>query len=292
MRTLKSMKEIWILARVEDLIRITRPVNLLITAIAIWIGWGVASGDPFSFTVSLPMIILSGILLTAGGNIFNDIDDVEIDRRIHPERPIASGDLKISQMHLTATILWFISFLLTAVSAFIEKTITPLIVIIFASILLISYDAWSKKKGLAGNITVSFLTGIPFIFGASLTGDIPLLIIVFSILAALINFSREIIKDIDDVQGDSERRNPFPMTHGTRTSILLCRLSTVCGIFASFAVILIFQFNLIYLVIILIADMLFILSMVSPESYLKRSSMMLKQGMFIALIAFFSFGFY
>jgi len=37
-------------------------------------------------------------MLTGGGNIFNDIDDIEIDRKIHPGRALPSGRLKSKLM--------------------------------------------------------------------------------------------------------------------------------------------------------------------------------------------------
>ena len=56
---------------------------------------------------------------------------------------------------------------------------------------------------MIGNITVAFLTGLVFIFGGVVVEN-PSAAIVPAVFAFLINLIREIVKDIEDVEGDNK----------------------------------------------------------------------------------------
>ena len=65
------------------------------------------------------------------------------------------------------------------------------------------------KKYLIGNIIVATMTGLTFIYGASLFGFNTILIIPFS-FAFLIMFSREVLKTIEDVE-EINRKMQIPL---------------------------------------------------------------------------------
>ena len=63
-----------------------------------------------------------------------------------------------------------------------------------------------KHKGLPGNLAISLLVGIVIVFGAAAVNGIstPLVWIVATV-AMLVNAAREIVKDIEDEEGDANR---------------------------------------------------------------------------------------
>ena len=133
----------------------------------------------------------------ASGNIINDINDVEIDKINKPLRPLPSGKLTIQQaygLYISTCFSINLDFLL-----FLNEV--ALAIVLFSIILLFFYSKYLKSILLVGNMTVAFLTGLVFIFGGVVVEN-PTAAIVPAIFAFLINLIREIVKDIEDVEGD------------------------------------------------------------------------------------------
>ena len=70
-------------------IQLTRPVNLLIALLSIFIG-GFVTGTIHPL-LKLLLASFSGMLVAAGANSINDYYDLEIDRINKPKRPLPSG---------------------------------------------------------------------------------------------------------------------------------------------------------------------------------------------------------
>ena len=71
-----------------------------------------------------------------------------------------------------------------------------------------------KDKGLPGNIAISLSVGLVIIFGAaSVSKPLDTRSWVVFVIGFLYNLSREIVKDIEDIEGD-EGRNTFAMSSG------------------------------------------------------------------------------
>jgi len=177
------------------LLAITRPVNSLVAGLAALLGYVVATG-----TLAPASLILVPIVafITAGGNTFNDLCDLEIDRVNRPERPLPSGIISPRDAGTLAGLLFAAGLLLSIPAGF------PCIVIAVAnSLLLVSYARTLKRTALWGNVAVSYLAASIYPFGGALAGlpgigrTLPLAGITF--LAML---SRELLKDAEDVEGD------------------------------------------------------------------------------------------
>ena len=78
-----------------------------------------------------------------------------------------------------------------------------LIIVLISILLLFLYSKYLKQIPLVGNITIAFLTGLVFIFGGVIVVN-PVAAIVPAVFAFLINLIREIVKDMEDVDGDSK----------------------------------------------------------------------------------------
>jgi geranylgeranylglycerol-phosphate geranylgeranyltransferase len=153
------------------------------------------------------------------------------------------------------------------------------------SVLLYFYARNLKTTLLMGNICVAYLTGSTFLFGGSVYGfaGMALTYIPFW-LSSLATMSREIMKDIEDMKGDSKA--------GARTLPILAgeKLSGALGAFlALVAVVLSYQpkFGIIYLVLVIVADIFLIGSVwkiIKMDA--SGSQRALKLGMTVALLAF------
>lgn len=178
--------------QLQALISMMRPGNSIMAAIGILIGYLYSAK---SITFDLLLLTLAGMTALGFGNVINDIVDRESDKIAHPDRALVSGQVTLPNALLFMAALLLCSLLCGySVSSVIgTATFVPLVILTLYSLLL-------KGTPLAGNITVSALIAYTLIYGA-LGGTIKPLILP-ALLAALSNFSREIIKDIDDKEGD------------------------------------------------------------------------------------------
>jgi geranylgeranylglycerol-phosphate geranylgeranyltransferase len=161
---------------------------------------GVAIGAllvSFSFPPAVILAALAAFLITAAGNVINDVIDVEADKINRPKRPIPSGKISKPEGAAIATILFTLGLALSALTA----NIACLAIALFNSALLVSYSATLQNKVFVGNAAVAFLAGSTFLFGGAAAGNIALPLFL-ALLSGLATLSREIVKDMEDVEGD------------------------------------------------------------------------------------------
>ena len=177
------------------LLTITRPANSLVAGLAALLGYIVATGT--LAPIALILVPIVGFI-TAGGNVFNDLCDLEIDRINRPQRPLPSGEVSPRGAGLLAASLFAAGLVLT-----IPAGLPCVVIAVVNSLLLISYARNLKRTTLWGNVAVSYLAASIYPFGGALAGisaigrTLPLAGITF--LAML---SRELLKDAEDVEGD------------------------------------------------------------------------------------------
>ena len=267
-------------------IRILRPVNGLMGLLATWISALIGVGYALPQHI-LPVSIasISVFLVTSAGNILNDILDSETDTINHPNRPIPSGQIALRSARIYAYLMFILPVALV-IPYTLEGVYSPFIVVIViaAELLLISYETRTKNLGLSGNATVSVLVGLIFIYGGMAVGAVSPMIILF-ILATLSNFSREIIKDIEDIKGDVGRTT-FPKVHGASTASKVASGSMILAIVISPLPFLIGIFSYPYLAAVSIADIIFIMSIHNIVNDPERNEKLSKIAMILALAAF------
>ena len=177
-------------------LEIIRPLNCTMSGLAAVIGAFLVT------SIFAPQILLSFIavfLITAAGNVINDYVDLESDRINRPSRPIPSRRIS-RQNALIFAIILFLAGILTAV--LLNNTIC-LIIALVNSALLVVYSTHLQNKVLLGNLTVAYLASSTLLFGGAAAGDITLPLLLM-LLAGLATFSREIVKDLEDLQGDRQ----------------------------------------------------------------------------------------
>jgi len=181
--------------KLTAIIKIIRPLNFLITFVSVIVA-AVICLPGHSIEINVILAALSASLVMASGNIINDIYDIAIDKINKSLRPLPSGKIQIK----SAYSLYFLLILVSIVLSFLVGEMA-LIIVLFSILLLFLYSKYLKRIPLLGNLTVAFLTGLVFIFGGVVVEN-PTAAIVPALFAFLINLIREIVKDMEDVEGD------------------------------------------------------------------------------------------
>jgi geranylgeranylglycerol-phosphate geranylgeranyltransferase len=100
--------------------------------------------------------------------------------------------------------------------------------------LLFLYSYRIKKILLLSNILVAFLTGLAFIYGGIAVNNIHYAILP-ALFAFLINFIREIVKDMEDIKGDKyEGIKTLPVVYGNSTAKKIILVSIIILIMLTF----------------------------------------------------------
>ncbi len=234
----------------------------------------------------------STALVTAGGNVLNDLEDVEGDRVNHPERPLVTGAISMQSARILAIGL-FVGGIELALPVIL---VYPLVGIILAVALaaMLGYEFRLKAIGLPGNAVVAGLTGLVFLYGGAAAGD-AVLLIPFALMAFFASLSREVTKDMEDVSGDVGRRT-FPQARGLRAAGGVARAAV--GIAIALSVWPVFWFvaptslaGIMYLGLVLAADAIFVLSVAYLPGRLHWEQTMSKVAMTVALFAFLAVAF-
>ena len=248
-------------------------------AIAVLIGYTLVTFD-FSNATGLAMI--SAFLICGAGQAINDVFDEKIDKKINKKKPIPSGKITKKNALIFSTILFIVGILIAA----LINPLTLTIAIIFALLLIIYASVLYKVKYL-GNIVVALGTAFTFIFGASVTENIPLLIIIFATSAFFANMSREITKDFEDLAKDKGFKKTLPMISKRIGKGFVISYHLLAILFAVAAYIVFLPNNFVYLIVVLLAAITFGQSarLLLNEDY-KRSQKKCKKGMLLSLLAY------
>ena len=264
---------------------LTRPDNMILTAIAVIAGSFIAAGpEIMDFQIEVAICCVCSMMLVGGGNALNDYNDRETDKENHPERPIPSGTISADTASVCAQALLG-SGLLILLFALENKM--PFVIALIGIMLLIAYENGLKAAGISGNITVGLMSGAVFLFAGMAVNDPGPTLWMFG-LAVLATITREIIKDIQDLEGDRDRRT-LPASIGIENSMTVAILFLLIAIGLSYTAM--DQFDDMasntYLGGITLANgtMLFGIYNAKQEDYFKGQKN-IKQGMGIAMLAF------
>jgi len=264
---------------------LTRPENMILTAIAVIAGSFIAAGpEIMDFQIEIAICCVCSMMLVGGGNALNDYNDRETDKENHPERPIPSGSISADTASVCAQALLG-SGLLILLFALENKM--PFVIALIGIILLIAYENGLKAAGISGNITVGLMSGAIFLFAGMAVNEPGPTLWMFS-LAVLATITREIIKDIQDLEGDRGRRT-LPASIGIENSMRVAILFLLIAIGLSYTAM--NQFDGMasnaYLGGITLANgtMLFGIYKAKQENYFGGQKN-IKQGMGIAMLAF------
>ena len=183
-------------------IALTRPGNVVLTAVAVVAGSFIAAGDSIlDFQVEIVIASLAAMMLVGGGNALNDYNDRESDKENHPNRPIPAGLINADEALVYSRILLSVGLLIVL---FGLANKLPFIIALIGTVTLISYENNLKALGLSGNMAVGFMSGAVFLYAGMVVNDPGPTLWMFG-LAFLATVAREIVKDIQDLEGDTDR---------------------------------------------------------------------------------------
>ena len=206
---------------------------------------GITQGVDVQFIV----VAVAIICITAGGYIINDIFDVDTDRINRPKNRTIGVSISKKKGFSMYFIFTGLGILCGTYAAYITENTAYTLFFIGPIILLYWYSKSLKRIAIIGNLAVSFLTALPIgvvsIFalnttntaeklgyaGASAFPHLPMFasLGIYFVLAFCITFIRELIKDIEDMNGDyALHMNTLPILIGTkRTKHVVLLLSSV-----------------------------------------------------------------
>jgi len=261
---------------------IIRPVNGIMGIVATIVSAVIGTGLDFRpFYVSVTAAAVIVFMVISAGNIMNDVVDVETDKLNHPDRSL----VKFPEMIPRAEMLFVAFFIIPVIISIVFISPTALVLVIIAEILLITYEKYTKKLGITGNVTISILVGLIFIFGGIAVDSVVRMFLLFG-MASLANLSREITKDIQDMEGDVDRRT-FPKRYGKHISSVLAAIFTVSAVIISFIPYYLKIFSIYYLLIVLVSDIFFIISVYILFGDPEKGQKISKYAMILGLAAFF-----
>ena len=267
-----------------------RPGNAILTAIAVIAGAFIAAGpDIVNFQVEIAICCISAMMLVGGGNALNDYNDRESDKENHPNRPIPSGEINAeTALNYSYTLLGLgLAILFLSPNKIDNLDLMPFIIALLGMITLVAYENGLKAAGITGNIAVGFMSGAVFLYAGMAVNNPGPTIWMFG-LAFLATISREIVKDIQDLEGDRDRRT-LPSRIGISYSLNIAILILLIAIGLSYTAINQFDGNALnaYAGGITLANaiMLFGIYNSRNEDYFMGQKN-IKQGMGIAMLAF------
>ena len=303
-------------------IRLIRPLNLIIIALTMYgLGWYFDPMEGCSCTYIVTdwpffWLVFSTVLIAAGGNIINDYFDVRADRVNKPHRLIITKHIKKRTaivMHWTINL---IAFSIALYLSWIMDSFWYLFIHLFSINVLWFYSMYFKRQFLTGNVLIAALTalvpvlvGIFFyqqnlpntewynmeLFPFNLNGSTPRIIMYISlglaIFAFLLNLAREVIKDMEDVDGDKKlHAKTLPISWGYKKSkwfVGIALFAAICA--AGMLIYLIEAFTIMTVLPGIIAAILILIAIIlvssaSTKSDYRRINHCLKLAMTVGLL--------
>ncbi len=267
------------------------------------------------------LVVLSTVIIAAGGYIINDYFDVKTDLINHPDTVVVDKVIKRRSaiiLHLTLTA---IGLLLGVFVALKTGYLRLFVFQLSAALLLWFYSTDFKKKLLLGNILVALLSAtvafMPFVYEMALMQkhhsgfmleyqrmilSAMKITVLFCVFAFITTLAREIIKDIEDYKGDKATGGlTMPVLWGIRTSkfnaFFLIIITVILLLFVVYNSVnahgVILSFNNVYILVLLILPLLLLsvyLLLAKESTAFNKASLVLKFVMLMGLC--YSFVFY
>ena len=266
----------------RDVLRLVRAHNLVVAAAGVLAGGWIALG-----TLATPKLLgfaaAAGVGFGAAGNALNDICDAAADRvnRGPAERPLAAGRLSRGTADLCVvggTLFGLAAAALVSGAAVLVGLATLAIMFLYSPVL--------KRRGLAGNLAVALVAGLPLWYGALAVGG-PAQGVVPWALAAWLHLVREIVKDLGDEAGDRLlARGTLPVTIGSRGAALVAAALGVAFVPASLVLPYAARYHGAYYVVALFAQLAVLLvasRLIAGK--MERNSLLLKGAMILGIVA-------
>ncbi|MEQ9220344.1 MAG: geranylgeranylglycerol-phosphate geranylgeranyltransferase [Cyclobacteriaceae bacterium] len=150
------------------------------------------------YSIDFILLIISTLMIAAGGFIINDYYDQKIDMINRPKKVVVGTKFRRRLAMLSHSLL---SVTGIAIGFWLDIRIGA--IHIFSTFGLWYYSNHLRRLPIIGNMTISFLTSLTLLIVAVFFRRHELLVYVYALFAFLTILVREVIKDIEDVKGEA-----------------------------------------------------------------------------------------
>ena len=207
------------------LLRLVRFPNLAIVALAQYLIYYILllpafqqyNLEPILDDAHFSLLVAVTVFITAGGYVINDIIDFRIDLVNRPDKVVINRQIRVQSAYWLYFCFNLMGFLLALYLSFHVECIPLANLFPLAVALLFLYSTYLKRQALAGNLLIAlFCAGVAGIVwfaereafrelieqAPALAGRIGSIISWYMAFAFLSTMFREVVKDMEDVQGD------------------------------------------------------------------------------------------
>lgn len=273
--------------------------------------------EPFQVDVRLNMIgytllIIATVCIAAAGNIINDIYDIETDTVNKPEKVIVGKSISES---IAFNLFILLNIIGVGIGFYLSLSVgkSPFFsIFVIISAALYVYASFLKRTPLIGNIVISILVAmsilivgvfdlIPAITEGNRATQITFfkILVDYAVFAFLINLVREMIKDIEDVDGDyNAQMNTLPIAIGRERSKIIALVISILPIAVVVYYIVTYlyqqQIAIIYFLIFVLAPLIYTtikIHLATSKFHFKHISFMYKIIMVFGILSLLLYSF-
>ena len=254
-------------------------------ALAVIIGALMVNANVDLNTIFLGIIV--AVLIEFGAFSLNDYIDIKADRENRRfDRPIIRKEVS----PFTALLIGVVSLFLANLISFFVFNQFIFNIVLFFTLLSLAYDLFLKNLPLIGNLSIALTMAIPFVFGALISSSIMLSmeelqpVLFLSAIAFFVGTGREIMKDIEDMRGDSlAGGKTLPILIGKINAARIAVFFFIISVILSIIPIFTFYSDNVFYLIVLITDIM--LLDISKDLIFDQSLLTLRKGRKISLFA-------
>ncbi len=203
---------------IKNIVLTSRPLNVFISIATTILAANMLDLNNNNLLIRMMIVVATSVFIA---NALNDMFDYKVDTINRPNRPLASGSISLNALTLTIIAMFIINIIvLTSLNVmafyFCLCLIYPMIVM---------YTPLFKPSPLTGNAVISSILGFVFLFvdiciNKTISNMFPPFILAF-----MLTMIREIVKDMQDLDGDKKMNlNTLPNVVGIEKSIYIIKL--------------------------------------------------------------------
>ena len=239
---------------VRDYLQLVRWANLLFLGVLVWVmnQWvavPILNRAAFGPQVAWPLVLalaLALMFIAAGGYVINDYFDVKIDRINRPDRVVVTRTVSRETAWRLSLVLSGVGVLIGLVVSVLLRSLPMGVLFVLVPGLLWFYSAAYKRLFMVGNLLIALLAALVPLMVAmlnvaqlqlrfsdllpftTLPRDLYAALGAFALFAFLLTWIREIVKDLEDVNGDRELEcHSLPVVWGERGTKIFVTLLIV-----------------------------------------------------------------
>ena len=279
------MEIIQLIQFAKSIFQITRFEHAIMIVLAVFVGQSIALGSLPMLGLTIILSLFAPVFIEMASFALNDYLDVETDKiNKKNDRPLVNGSMTTRQVMVVIISCYLIGLLLS----FYVNEYAFTIVVVFG-LFSVLYNWKLKDIALIGNLYIALSMAIPFIYGSLvLTGTVPMVVVIISLMAFLVGLGREIAKTVQDLEGDLKARNTksLPVYIGVPKSLNITMFTYWMAVILSFYLVLNwFNGNLIPIILMMVADIMLIY--IGYKVITNKNDKTLKMAQNYSLIALF-----